>query len=105
MMTRRDNVAVTNSYTQPCDEMSIGINAYQTTKPTESLINQSIFEITIKYPEKTYYEITNNQAFGFESFWSSVGGFVGIFLGFSLLQLPEFIIGVMRRINDKFHLM
>ena len=28
---------------------------------------------------------------GFESFWSGVGGFVGIFLGFSLMQIPDLV--------------
>ncbi len=41
--------------------------------------------------EKYYQEIEYVQDFGFESFWSGVGGFVGIFLGYSLMQFPEFL--------------
>ena len=43
------------------------------------------------YKEKYYQEIENVRDFGFETFWSSVGGFVGIFLGYSMLQFPELI--------------
>ena len=47
------------------------------------------FIIRFLYIDDTYYEVQNVEEFGFESFWSSVGGFVGIFLGYSLLQLPQ----------------
>ena len=30
--------------------------------------------------------------FNFESFWSGIGGFVGIFLGYSMMQFPEALI-------------
>ena len=50
---------------------------------------KDVLSIDVEYSKQTFQEITNNRAFGFESFWSSVGGFVGIFLGYSLMQLPE----------------
>ena len=45
--------------------------------------------ILFKYYEENYQEIMTTKNFGFESFVSGVGGFVGIFLGYSILQLPE----------------
>ena len=47
--------------------------------------------INFIYTERFYQEIENVQDFTFESFWSGVGGFVGIFLGYSLLQFPAFL--------------
>ena len=41
------------------------------------------------YKGYQYQEVENLREFGFEAFWSGVGGFVGIFLGYSLLQLPD----------------
>ena len=38
--------------------------------------------------DNKYQEIRNERAFAFESFWSAVGGFMGIFVGASLSQLP-----------------
>ena len=49
------------------------------------------YEFQINYNVVDYLEITNNQAFDFESLFSQIGGFVGIFLGFSLLQVPDLI--------------
>ena len=43
------------------------------------------------YMEDFYQEIINVRDFGFESFWSGIGGFVGIFLGYSLLQIPDLL--------------
>ena len=47
--------------------------------------------IRFLYIDKFYEEIEYIQDFGFESFWSGVGGFVGIFLGYSIMQLPELL--------------
>ena len=47
--------------------------------------------IDFVYDEKSYEEIRYNKMMGFESWISNVGGFVGIFLGYSMLQIPEFI--------------
>ena len=38
-----------------------------------------------------FQEIENVRDFGFESCWSGIGGFVGIFVGYSLMQLPELL--------------
>ena len=43
------------------------------------------------YRESVYQEIANTQSFNSESFVSGVGGFVGIFLGYSILQLPDLL--------------
>lgn len=49
--------------------------------------------ITIKvaYLEYTYQETENIQDFPFESFFSSLGGFIGISLVYSMLQIPELL--------------
>merc|ERR1712062_446999 len=49
--------------------------------------------ITIKlsYMEYIYQETENVQDFTFESFFSSLGGFIGIFLGYSMMQIPELL--------------
>ena len=41
--------------------------------------------------EKSYQEIINEREFGLESLWSTVGGFIGIFVGTSLSQVPSFV--------------
>ena len=53
-------------------------------------------EIDIKliYNEGTYQEIVNTRDFGMDTFWISVGGFVGLFLGYSISHIPELIAGI-----------
>ena len=41
------------------------------------------------YEDSEYEEMQNTIAFDLESFVSGVGGFIGIFLGYSILQVPE----------------
>ena len=44
------------------------------------------------YDETMYEEIEYSKDFGVESFISNVGGFVGIFLGYSMMQFPELLV-------------
>ena len=70
-------------YEPPCDymEVSVGITQQLAYVPDYVLIE-------LVYMDTKYQEYINSRDFGFESFWSAVGGFVGIFLGYSLLELP-----------------
>ena len=72
----------------PCDQMKLlsiaSINNEPSPTPTE--ISMQFF-----YNEKTYDEIRYDKMMGFESWLSNVGGFIGIFLGYSLMQIPEFL--------------
>ena len=45
--------------------------------------------LKVIYKNDYYQQIKYVPDFGFESFWSGVGGFVGIFLGYSMMQFPE----------------
>ena len=62
-------------------------------------------KIQFLYRETVYEEITNTESFNFESFISGVGGFAGIFLGYSILQLPELLSllpAFLRKLKDAF---
>ena len=45
--------------------------------------------IRFKYTDRNDQEIVIVREFGLESLWSSIGGFVGIFVGTSLYQQPS----------------
>ena len=55
--------------------------------------NKSHEEVRIKftYGEQYYQELEYLPDFDLETFISNVGGFVGIFLGYSLMQFPDLI--------------
>ena len=57
-------------------------------------------DLTFRFIDRNYEEIINERDFGFESLWSTVGGFVGIFVGTSLSQVPSFIAFVINRIQN-----
>ena len=59
-----------------------------------SVLNQKENEFNIKvvYIDDFYQEIKDVQEVSFETFFSGVGGFVGIFIGYSLLQIPDVLI-------------
>ena len=74
------------SYTQPCVQMEI-FSKFDTQEENPSDNPRIMF----MYEPKDYEEIQNTEDFDLESFVSGVGGFIGIFLGYSILQLPELL--------------
>ena len=61
----------------------------------------SLLELKFQYRNDKYWEIKNTRDFGMTSLWSDVGGFVGIFLGFSLFQLAEILLNKGFRLLDE----
>ena len=45
--------------------------------------------IKFSYQEQQYQELKYSADFDFETFVSNIGGFVGIFLGYSMMQFPQ----------------
>ena len=93
---RLQQLKVMERYKRPCAEMSISVikdhfeyNPWESNRITKYEIGN--VTIIIKYPGNTYHEILNERKVSFYSFWSSTGGFIGMFLGFSLMQLPQII--------------
>ena len=75
----------------PCTEMNLlgidSINYEPDPQPRDT-------SIAFIYTEKTYEEITYSRMMGFDGWLSNVGGFIGIFLGYSMMQAPELLIFV-----------
>ena len=47
--------------------------------------------IKFSYQEQQYQELKYSADFDFETFVSNIGGFVGIFLGYSMMQFPQLL--------------
>ena len=73
---------VMDQYTPSCSDMSIISTLNLDYKRTG---------VRMQYMNYGYEEIINQRDFGFEMFWSSIGGFTGMFLGVSLLNIPNLI--------------
>ena len=81
---------VTVSYKPPCSEMSFGAFQYfYKTRETNYRPGSGKLFIKIRYPEDTYHETRYIRKITMDSFWSSSGGFIGMFLGYSVLQVPN----------------
>ena len=49
-------------------------------------------DLTMHFAPDNFQNIENHRGFSIENCWAGVGGFVGIFVGVSLMQMPELII-------------
>ena len=89
----------TKLYSQPCTQMTSTTVAKPSVKvckeskkcTKEGGAKRRIVELNVKYEAVGFREIRNYRAFGLLSLWSQIGGFIGMFLGYSLLQVPELI--------------
>ena len=73
-------------YVQPCNYMEVSLGASQQDRYLDG--GQEILLLQVLYMKKHYQEVVNLREFGFNSCWSSIAGFVGIFLGYSFLNFP-----------------
>ena len=90
--------------TQPCDKMSVSTSIEKSSTDAKFIRRLLVFRFS--YLNEEYQEIINSKDFGLQSFWSNIGGFIGIFLGYSLLQTPYLfanILTFLRRKNMRFN--
>ena len=80
-LTNKDEIMLL--YDQPCNYMKVSVGALQQPYYLDYILME------LAYMDESYQEFINAREFGFESFWAGVGGFVGMFLGYSFLQIPD----------------
>ena len=68
----------------PCTAMLIPLSIQK-----DQLDDKGKFDISIIYSTTEYQEIENHREFDFNSMFAGIGGFVGIFCGYSLYQVTE----------------
>ena len=97
-------------YIEPCDQMSSIVTTTESLNEKEdrSMSLRGDSKITLRFRlnflTDSYKETVNTLAFSMATLWSQIGGFVGIFLGYSLLQIPELIEICVVRIKSILHL-
>ena len=91
-----------NRFDESCTEMTI-VSSIQFGSATLDN-DKSRFEIKVNYLTESYQEIANKKDFSGEALWSSVGGLVGIFLGYSMMQIPDSLLAIKQKfVERKFH--
>ena len=84
--TEIDKISYQDSLTEVDNDTEIGW--FKDTK--KSLQNHSSWvRISVIYQKQTYREIKQVRAYTVQSLVGNVGGYVGLFVGYSLLQLPD----------------
>ena len=95
-----DRSKIMSAFKQPCNEMTFIINTHM--KQAAGNGSKNTTKILIKYMDQRFQEIKNERDFAFEMVWSTAGGFIGIFLGYSLLQVPELLIDGLGSVVKRF---
>ena len=84
---------IVSSFLPPCNEMAISVSVKEKeNKQKETKKNPNFEEFFIMkfiYKMQKYQEVKNEKEFSFEMLWSSIGGFVGMFIGYSMLQFLD----------------
>ena len=74
----------------PCTEMWMISNVREENVRSKSDRN---VRLLVKYQVDQYMYIVNSKAYLCQDLLSSIGGYIGMFLGFGLLQIPEIVCG------------
>ena len=62
-----------------------------------------IFHVMVNFQGATYMEITQSRAYDAQSLVGNAGGYVGLFLGVALIQIPSAIRMIFCLIQNLFH--
>ena len=60
------------------------------------------FGVVVVYETKRYFEIKQIKAYPFDSFTGNVGGYMGLFLGYAILNLPTLTLKFIQNAKQKF---
>ena len=101
-----DVALYSNLAVQPCNEMIVVTNIVkepgrkQEKKPFDRYTQKIVTYLDMEFVvgNKILQEIIYVREFGIESCWSGIGGFVGIFVGYSILQLPDLLGSLFQRL-------
>ena len=84
---------------QPCKQIKKVIYAYEELKYIEDNpwewtkdLNDTIFKVMIEFKDSSFMEIVHVRAFDIESLIGNAGGYLGLFTGYALLQLPKLML-------------
>ena len=87
---------VMSSYDPPCVEMT---SVVKMTRDLEQ--RDEHFRIIIQYVQSFYQEIQIKVAYTFEFFFSSLGGFIGICVGTSMMEIPNVLEYIAMNVHKK----
>ena len=88
------------NYPLPCQSIESLTYDYSETKGVDNN-EQSRFMVIVHFPNLKYRQIAHVQEYDVESLVGNIGGYIGLFLGYSLINFPRFIISLLDIIRKK----
>ena len=93
-----------SKYMLPCQSVKRILyiyDEYDTLLDQLDFINNTlgVFETMLEFLDNSYLEIRQVKAYDIQSLVGDVGGYIGLFLGFALLQTPELMFNIYRWIK------
>ena len=88
------------NYPLPCQSIESLTYDYSETKGVDKS-QESRFMVIVHFPNLKYRQIEHVQEYDFESLVGNIGGYIGLFLGYSLINFPRFIISLLHIIRKK----
>ena len=96
----------TMQYDPPCKKMivssSVSVGKHSTSGGSNILKTLNLLVIDFWYKTEEYDDIINERLFTTESLFSQAGGFIGIMLGVSFLQLPDILLVAFIKCRKKY---
>ena len=89
------------TYPSPCQVIENLTYDYSEKSGVDSRA-KSRFMVLVHFPNQKYREITHVQEYDVESMVGNIGGYIGLFLGYTLLHFPRFMLSVFAYIKNKF---
>ena len=81
------------TYLPPCQNIENLSYDYSEKRGIDSEI-ESRFMVLVHFPNQKYRQITHVQEYDIENMLGNIGGYIGLFLGYSLLHLPHFLLSM-----------
>ena len=79
------------TYPSPCQNIENLSYDYSEKSGADSR-REPRFMVLVHFPNRKYRQITHVQEYDIESMVGNIGGYIGLFLGYSLLHFPQFLI-------------
>ena len=98
------NVDFLNNLSPPCQDVTQILYEYAESEWNKEEfkgldVQAKFFEVNLAFPSKVYKEIVQVRAYGVQSLVGYVGGYIGMFLGLGLLQVPALLTKAVRKIK------
>ena len=90
------------TYPSPCQIIENLSYEYSEKSGIDLNLDDPRFMVLVHFPNRKYREIIHVQEYDIESMVGNIGGYIGLFLGYSLLHFPRFLITLWKtRKTDK----